>query len=239
MKTMIGILKPGAAPEKLAAEQGDYDALFRELLGEEEFEYVTYGVEKGIFPKDATVADGWIITGSRHGVYEEHDWIAPLEQFIRDIQQSRRPLVGICFGHQIVAQALGGRVERASHGWIAGPQKYTDVSGDEFCVNAWHRDQVVEAPAGAEIFASGEGCSIAGLKYGSNILTLQPHPEFSLKYLAGLFAERGAVLPEKVRKSILSGNGNGAVNQQYVAGLIRGVLMVHEKSTSNKSPLDP
>ncbi|AYD04804.1 type 1 glutamine amidotransferase [Neorhizobium sp. NCHU2750] len=224
MKTRIGILKPGAAPENLAAVQGDYDFLFRQLLGEDDFDYVAYDVEKGIFPPNAMVTDGWIITGSRHGVYEDHAWIAPLERLIRDIQAAGRPLVGICFGHQIVAQALGGRVERAASGWIAGPQTYTDTTGREFHVNAWHRDQVVEAPPGAEVFASGAECPIAGLRYTGPILTLQPHPEFSMPYLAGLFEERGAALPEAVQAATLTSMQYGFVDQVSMGQVLREIL---------------
>src|SRR5690606_18764327 len=101
-KIAVGILKPGSAPERLAASRGDYDSRFRTLLGEEIFDFVTYDVENGIFPDSATAADAWVITGSRHGVYEDHPWIAPLERFIREIQAAGRPLLGICFGHQIV-----------------------------------------------------------------------------------------------------------------------------------------
>lgn len=130
-KTNIGILKPGSAPEKLAADQGDYDARFRLLLGDEAFRFTTYDVEHGVFPEGPTAADAWIITGSRHRVYENHPWITPLEQLVREIQAAQRPLLGICFGHQIVAQALGGRVERATE-WIAGPQCYRDAAGNSF-----------------------------------------------------------------------------------------------------------
>lgn len=200
-KTRIGILKPGRAPEQLLAAQGDYDACFRRLLADEAFVFSTYDIENGAFPDGPTAADAWIITGSRHGVYEDHAWIAPLEQLIRDIRAAGRPLVGICFGHQIVAQALGGRVERAA-GWIAGPQLYRDVDGNTFSINAWHRDQVVEPPPEAELFATGEGCAFAGLRYPGPILTLQPHPEFGSDYVLGLLAERGSTLPEPLQAHV-------------------------------------
>lgn len=220
-KIKIGILKPGSAPEKLAAAQGDYDAAFRDLLADDRFEFVTFAIEHGQFPEDAEAADAWIITGSRHGVYEDHNWLKPLEQLIREIRAARRPLVGICFGHQIVAQALGGRVERATS-WIAGPQRYRDLSGEEFVVNAWHRDQVVEAPADAEIFASGEGCPIAGLRYDGPIMTLQPHPEFDNTYLQGIVAERGSALPEELRNQVAS--ASQSLHRDYVRSEIKKVL---------------
>lgn len=223
-KLKIGILKPGSAPERLAASQGDYDALFRDLLQDDEFEFVTYDIENNVFPKSAFDADAWIITGSRHGVYEDHIWIAPLEKLIQYIQASSRPLVGICFGHQIIAQALGGRVERAAAGWIAGPQTYHDKTGNEFCANAWHRDQVVEAPANAEIVATGEGCSIAALRYAGPIFTLQAHPEFSPDYLLGLYAEKGQALPADLQAYVSTETGKRQPSLDYMIDAIKAVL---------------
>ncbi|MCW2309377.1 type 1 glutamine amidotransferase [Rhodobium gokarnense] len=191
----IGILKAGSAPQRLAARKGDYDTCFRELLvGAGPFRFSTFAVEDGVFPDGADAADAWLITGARHGVYEDHPWIAPLEALIRDIRALGRPLVGICFGHQIVAQALGGKVERAAAGWIVGPQQYRTVSGRSFWVNAWHRDQVTHLPPDAEVLASGENCPYAALRYPGPVLTLQPHPELAADDLLDLLAERAGAL---------------------------------------------
>src|SRR5690606_24036163 len=121
----IGILQTGHAAEPIRAEQGDYDEMFRRLLGGHGFTFSTWNVVDGEFPEGPEAAEGWLITGSRHGAYEEHDWLPPLEDLIRAIREAKRPLVGICFGHQIVAQALGGRVEKFDGGWSVGPQHYT------------------------------------------------------------------------------------------------------------------
>jgi GMP synthase-like glutamine amidotransferase len=223
-KIKIGILKPGSAPAGLSASQGDYDNLFRTLLGNDVFDFVTYDVENGHFPAAATSADAWIITGSRHGVYEDHSWIAPLEALIRDIQMAARPLVGICFGHQIIAQALGGRVERAASGWIAGPQRYRTDTGEEFTANAWHRDQVVEMPAGAAIFATGDDCPFAGIRYAGPVLTLQAHPEFHPEYLLGLFKERGRALPEGLQDYVARETPQKRPDHAYLVGLLTEAL---------------
>jgi len=195
----IGILKTGTAPTKLAETQGDYDARMRWLLGGDGFDYVTYDVENGELPASIDEAEGWIITGSRHGAYEDHAWIPPLEDFIRRLAAAKRPLVGICFGHQIVAQALGGRVEKAGQGWIAGPHDYVLANGERFAANAWHQDQVIAAPPGAETMASSQACEFAVLHYPGFGLTVQPHPEFTGEYFSGLLAEKGHVLPDDVR----------------------------------------
>ncbi|PKP84422.1 MAG: glutamine amidotransferase, partial [Alphaproteobacteria bacterium HGW-Alphaproteobacteria-2] len=142
----IGILQTGHAPDELIAEHGDYPAQFRRLLAGHGFEFDDYAVVDGEFPADIHAADGWLITGSRHGVYEDHPWIPPLEEFIRRAYVEHVPLAGICFGHQIIAQALGGKAEKFAGGWAVGPQTYRLAGGGEITLNAWHQDQVTRRP---------------------------------------------------------------------------------------------
>ncbi|WP_163849342.1 type 1 glutamine amidotransferase [Pseudooceanicola aestuarii] len=192
----IGILLTGHAPETLLQEAGDYDLLFRQLLTGHDFEFETYPVVDGIFPDSPLTCDGWLITGSKHGVYEDLPWIAPLETLIRDIRDAARPLVGICFGHQIIAQALGGRVEKFAGGWVVGSQAYVGANGPGR-LNAWHQDQVVELPAGAQVLASSDSCQFAAVAYGPTIYTVQAHPEFNADVLANLIRMRGrGVVPD-------------------------------------------
>lgn len=194
----IGILQTGLAPEALAPEMGDYPDMFARLLDGHGFTFRTWKVVEGEFPASVTEADGWLITGSRHGVYEDHPWIPPLEQFIRDAFAARVPVVGICFGHQIVAQAMGGKVERHAGGWAVGATEY-DFGGEVLRLNAWHRDQVVTAPAGARVIASNDFCANAALIYDDRALTVQAHPEFRPEFVDGLMKTRGkGVVPDAV-----------------------------------------
>ena len=95
----------------------------------------------GELPDSAADADGWLLTGSRHGAYEDLPWIPPLEDFIREIHAGGRPMVGICFGHQIIAKALGGKVEKYDGGWaVLGHQDYTFSDGVNMRLNAWHQE---------------------------------------------------------------------------------------------------
>ncbi len=151
----IGILQTGLAPEALAQDMGDYPDMFARLLDGHGFTFQTWKVVDGEFPEDVHAADGWLITGSRHGVYEDHPWIPPLEAFIRDAFAAHVPVVGICFGHQIVAQAMGGKVERYAGGWAVGATEY-DFGDETLRLNAWHRDQVIRAPDGAQVVASND-----------------------------------------------------------------------------------
>ncbi len=201
----IGILQTGHAMEQIQQVQGDYDAMFARLLDGNGFDYVTFNVVDNEFPNGAEAADGWLITGSRHGAYEDHDWIPPLEALIREIYAAGRPLIGICFGHQIIAQALGGRVEKFSGGWDAGLTEY-EIEGENLALNAWHQDQVVERPQDARVIGSTPFCQYAALAYGDRILTYQPHPEFDEFVIEQFIEHRGkGVLSDKMMDKARAG----------------------------------
>mgnify|MGYP001627787700 FL=1 len=189
----IGILTTGHIPDQMA-EIGNYEAQFRRLLDGQGFDFVNYNVVDGDFPASVVDAEGWLITGSKHGAYEDHPWIPPLEDFIRGAYEAGVPLVGVCFGHQIVAQALGGKVEKFKDGWSLGRTEY-DFGGETLALNAWHQDQVVEKPALAETVASTDFCAHAALVYGDRAFTVQPHPEFESEFIGGLIEARGGVVP--------------------------------------------
>lgn len=192
----IGILQTGHSPEEMLEAHGTYSDRFTALLDGQGFEFETFSVVDGQFPQGADDADGWLITGSKHGAYEDHDWIPPLEDLIRDISDSHKPMVGVCFGHQIIAQALGGKVEKFDGGWSVGRTEYT-MDGAPVALNAWHQDQVVALPDGAQVVGSSDFCANAMLAYGDHIWTLQPHPEFGSDFIDGLIRHRGkGVVPD-------------------------------------------
>lgn len=191
----IGILMTGHVPEELLSEIGEYPSMFEQLLDGHGFTFRNWAAVDGVFPEDVTQADGWLITGSKHGAYEDHPWIPPLEDFIRAVHADGRPLVGICFGHQIIAQALGGRVEKFDGGWSVGRTLY-DFEGEDVALNAWHQDQVVERPAGARVVGASDFCENAALLYGNSIYTIQPHPEFGADVVGGLIRARGNLVPD-------------------------------------------
>lgn len=195
---LIGILQTGLAPDILAPTMGDYPDMFARLLDGHGFTFRTFPVVNGVFPETVQDCDGWLITGSKHGAYEDHPWIAPLEAFIRNAYVARVPMVGICFGHQIIAQAMGGTVEKFAGGWSVGPTAY-DFDGQTVTLNAWHQDQVVERPQGATVLASSDFCENAALLYDDRMLTIQAHPEFLPPFVEGLMKTRAiGVVPEPV-----------------------------------------
>lgn len=220
----IGILQTGSAPQPLSQTQGDYDDRMRWLLGSDDFTYVTYDVEAGRFPASVEDADGWIITGSKHGVYEDHDWLAPLEVFIRGAFEAERPVVGICFGHQIVAKAMGGKVEKSEEGWIVGLTTYEMQDGSRFTAYAWHQDQVITPPPGADVIVRAEKCRFAGFSYPGKALTLQSHPEFTGKYFVGLLEDKSEFLPPDIREAAEAGSSETLDGDFHPIALLRDFM---------------
>lgn len=221
----IGILQTGHAPDELRPVVGDVNTLFEQLLSGQGFTFETFAVVDGDFPSGPEACDGWLITGSKHGAYDDLPWIAPLETLIRDVYAAARPLVGICFGHQIIAQALGGKVEKFKGGWAVGRQTY-DWDGEQISLNAWHQDQVVERPADATPVACNDFCENAALIYGDKAFTLQAHPEFESNFIQGLIdARAGTVPPELVEhaKSNLGHDNHNARLAAHITAFFKGV----------------
>lgn len=185
----IGILECGQLAEELENKFGRYDAMFATLLAGNGFEFENYAVLNNQFPESVDTCDGWLVSGSKHGAYEAHDWIPPLEDFIRESYASNIAIAGICFGHQIMAQALGGKVIKFPKGWGVG---HTVYAMDEKSLDpqlellAMHQDQVVEVPPEASVIATSDFCANAGLAYKGNALSFQPHPEFTPEFMRDL-----------------------------------------------------
>jgi len=138
---------------------------------------------------------GYLITGSRHGVYDELPWMPPLTEFICQLRVSKTPVAGICFGHQIMAHAYGARVEKSEAGWVLGAETYGDLTAF-----AMHQDQVVETPSGAAKIIASPRCAIAKIEYDFPALSVQYHPEFSREFMERLLDlyETGEIHPELV-----------------------------------------
>ena len=222
----IGILLAGHVADALTPDYGDYDSMFESFLGGYGFTFSCYPVVDMVFPERPEEADGWLITGSRHGAYEDHPWIQPLEELIRATLSARLPTVGICFGHQIVAQALGGKVEKFPGGWAVGRQMYDFDNAGHLALNAWHQDQVVSVPDGAEVIARNPFCRIAALVYGDRAFTVQAHPEFRSDFLKDLIAVRGrGTVPDGLLDEAL-GRLDRPVDSRVLADRIRDFFIM-------------
>jgi len=194
----IGILATGTTRDSLLPRFGSYADMFVSLLSEQDasLEFEVFDVRDGIFPASTKVCDAWLITGSRSNVYERLPWMLQLNELILKIDAKKQPLVGICFGHQIIADVLGGTVVKFAGGWGVGIHQYETVPESiglvtskplsHFSICAMHQDQVTTKPARAEVFARSEFCENAGLVYGKHIVSLQGHPEFNKTYETAL-----------------------------------------------------
>ena len=203
--TRIAILETGHPPEHLKDAFDDYPARFRALLGEG-VPTTRFNVQAGHLPDDPAAFQGAIVTGSAAGVYDDLPWIPQLVDWLR-AARGRTRLVGICFGHQALAHAFGGVVEKSPKGWGVGLHRY-DVREDApwmhprartIAIPVSHQDQVVAVSDDARVIASSGFTPYAGLAWGDDAISFQCHPEFQPDYAAALIeGRRGARIPHDV-----------------------------------------
>ena len=223
----LGLLLVGHVAATSTDIAGDYPELFAALLGPD-VELVRYDLDEDRFPGSGRECDGWLLSPSRCSVYDAHPWITSAEDLLRELLVTERPYVGICFGHQLAAQALGAPVQRASDGWqvgvrdyeIVAPQSWMRPRRSSVALVASHEDQVLAVPDGAELLARADGCPIAGLTIGDRAWTLQPHPEFVPELADDLLHRRveliGAAKVDAARATL-----RRPLDRQVVGGWIR------------------
>ena len=211
----IGILQCDDVLEQLQPEFGNYPQMFQQLLDQvaDDLSYQTYDVRIGQYPEDINECDGYITTGSRYGVNDGLAWVDRLEEFVRELYKAGKPFVGICFGHQLLAKALGGEVEKSPKGWGAGVS-FNEVKEQKSWMQpeqtaldlvVSHQDQICALPEGAEILAASQFCPQYMIQVGQHMLGVQGHPEFSRAYSAALTdTRRDRIPPNRVREAFNS-----------------------------------
>ena len=198
MELRIGILECDHAIPELRDEHGDYSDMFADLVSAEHtaIEYSLYDLTADQFPVDISACDAYIVTGSKIGVYEDLPWINKAKDLVRKLYDNKIPTIGICFGHQLIAESLGGKVVKADdkgrglgvQTWDikSKPEWMGDFLSASLSLNACHQDQIIELPGNSELIAGSDFCPIAGFQIGT-MLGIQGHPEFNKEYTKYLF----------------------------------------------------
>lgn len=203
---IIGLLQCDDVVDPLRVEHGNYPDMLQTLLGrvEPSLMFQVWQCHQGEFPDVDAGVDAWITTGSKCGANDDTPWIHQLAEFIRALWRAQQPLVGICFGHQLIAQALGGRVDRSTHGWGVGVMAHqiavrqpwmTPWHGDTLRLLSSHQDQVMGLPQDAMVLAGSDFCPNYMVQHGHVFLGIQGHPEFSKAYASGLMERRRDIIP--------------------------------------------
>ena len=205
------------------------------------FIYERYDLIQGQLPASPDACDAYLITGSGRGVYNQDPWIADLCQFIRDCYQAGKKLVGICFGHQILAHALGGRAEKSAKGWglglksvaITGAKAWMADAPDQCSLYFVHQDQVVQLPPRAKLLGGNSFCPHAFFAIGQQVLGIQGHPEFSADIMVDLLAPKEAELTPQAYAAAVHSLQAGQPDNQLV-----GRWIVNFLSASNMRRVD-
>lgn len=196
----IGLLACDDVPERFRHIAGGYQDMFDALLRPHiaDLHFTRFDVCRGDIPATPDACDVYLCTGSRFSVYDEHAWIDALQAFVRDIHDAGKTFVGVCFGHQMLAQALGGHVAKAEQGWGIGVLDMTIVQPEPWMqplqhhcnLQYMHADQVQRMPAQSTLLASAPHCPVAMFKVGATMLGIEGHPEFPAAYEEALLRIR-------------------------------------------------
>ena len=230
----IGLLGCDDVPERFRQYGGTYREMFEHLLAPHlpDARFTWFDVTKGELPASADACDAYIATGSRYSVYEDRDWIERLKAFVRTLHRERKPYVGICFGHQVLAEALGGKVEAASHGWGVGVHDMAIVKAESWMqppqkhcrLQYMHADQVLKLPPESEVLARAEHCEVAMFRVGDTMLGIEGHPEFPASYVEALLKDRKTRIGEqRVNEALAHVNEptHDSVVAQWITNFIR------------------
>ena len=232
----VGILQADVLREELQPAFGHYPRMFESVLGPaaresgREATFQAYDVRFEEYPANVDDCDAYIVTGSRHSVYDDFRWIRTLRDYVQTLHDARKKLVGICFGHQLIAHALGGEALPAEAGWAVGVHRMRVVARhgamspplNAVSLLSSHKDQVAALPPGARLLGATDFCPQASFALDDHILTFQGHPEFNKPYAEALMRAREALIGDAFAPGIasLSEDTDEAVVARWIVNFI-------------------
>ncbi|HSP57536.1 MAG TPA: gamma-glutamyl-gamma-aminobutyrate hydrolase family protein [Halomonas sp.] len=246
----IGLLQCDDVAPELREAHGNYPEMFAALFHRVDptLEFRVWRCLDGEIPDDIEAVDAWLTTGSKFGVNDELPWIAELEAFVRDLWDAGKPLVGICFGHQLMARALGGEVVKSDRGWGVG-LSFNRVTERADWMTPWqpgldllvsHQDQVEQLPSQARVLAGSEFCPSYLMQLGEHFLGVQGHPEFTKAYSSDLMALRAGLVGEhRVRQgeASLSAPVDDSLMVRWILGFMRQAIRRRNGPSGGHAPL--
>lgn len=211
----VALLQCDNVLEKFQPEFGNYPAMVQSMFDgvDEELEFDIFDCQQGQYPHDIHAYDFYITTGSKASAYDDLEWVHQLIEFVRELDKQHKKLIGICFGHQIIALVRGGKVEKSTAGWgigiacnemVSRPQ-WMRPSSDEFKMIVSHQDQVTQLPDDTQIIAQSDFCPYFVVQWGRHFLSIQGHPEWKNAYSRTLMNDRRAIIPaERIEAGMAS-----------------------------------
>lgn len=210
----IAILQCGEVPKDSESQTGCNTEMIKAMFDgiEGSFEFESFHCQDGCYPDDIDDYDFYITGGSKAGVYEDKEWIQRLIKFVRQLDKKKKKLIGICFGHQIMAMACDGMVEKSEKGWglgvaanrIVSNPEWTSEKKDALNLLVSHQDQIINVPDDAKIIAESDFCPFFVVQWNDHFLSTQGHPEWNREYSEILLTRRKGTIPDQLFESARS-----------------------------------
>ena len=230
----LAILQTDYVRSEWVAEFGEYPDMFEKIFRkcETSIRFHTFDVHLEQYPTDPDDFDAYLITGSKSSVYDTEPWIAKLIEFVKLLHGREKKLIGICFGHQLVAEALGGKVKKSSKGWGVGIHthifsempEWHDRESLDFNILVSHQDQIVRNAVGTKVLAGSDFCENAVCQLGNHILTFQGHPEFVPNYSKKIIGLRKEMIGDETSQVGLASLSIAPESERVAKWIINFIL---------------
>lgn len=241
----IAILQADQLYENLQERFDSYAAMFMPLLSAENssIQFTVFDVYAEQYPSQNQSFQAFIITGSKSDAFADEPWIIKLKAFVQQLIAKEIPVLGVCFGHQLLALCLGAKVARAAQGWGVGVHHYCiaqqaswmQTAPSYVSLAASHQDQVQTVPAQATVFLSSPFCPVAGFYLANKVFSVQGHPEFSAEYAEALLLERKACFDDGLLEHALAslqGKKDDAILANWMLAFIEQATMQREAQSA-------